>query len=65
VRAARARRRAPVKRVPESRILSAFLHQLKIFARKGAQQKVFSMLALRSSRRARRALAGGGTYTQN
>jgi hypothetical protein len=51
--------------VVESRISSAFVHCVEIFAKMSAMQKVFRSWARRRVLRTARQIAGRGAYTQN
>jgi hypothetical protein len=67
---ARARQVSALKKfkkqnVVESRISSAFVHYVEIFAKMSAMQKVFRSWTRSGVSRTARELTGGGAYTQN
>jgi hypothetical protein len=51
--------------VRKTRISSSLLRSVEIFAQVLATQKVFRVVLFRTTRRASRAAAGRGVYTQN
>jgi hypothetical protein len=51
--------------IAESRISSAFVRLVEIFAKMRAMQKLFRSSARRGVRRAAREVVGRGAYTQN
>jgi hypothetical protein len=53
------------RNVVESRISSAFVHCVEIFAKMSAMQKLFGSWAHRRVRRTTREAVGRGAYTQN